>query len=1328
MRGADPREDSSSRRAALPNLLRSIMNDAPSPPKGAPDRRLARKLLRWSWYVLAGVALLCAATLVGMRILLPELGHYRPQIETWLSRVTERQVEIGAIDAHWRGWTTVFRIKDVRIGGGEARSGAPAVPAIRLADLTFSVDPLDLLRSGAFQPRDVTASGASLVVTRRPDGAFAVGGVGVFSPAAPPQGDGLTRWISSRAKLSLLASRILWVDERLARVPVPLNGVTLRLDHAGDRHRITGSFEPSATGRVDFAMEVADVSFTPSWSGSAYVAVHDVDVARLGLHTGDPEADRFSGVVSARVWSTWQGGRPVEAEGTIQARAPGFVHRERLWGFDEVSAAFKVERTPVGWRIAARDIAVATPEGSWPPSSADATWTPPRDGRDGAVVVNAGFVRIEDLVALAGPSREAPADPMLNALVDAAPHGAIEDFQVSVPITDRFELERARASGRFTGLRIGSDAWPVSVDAASGRFEANKQGMLADVVSGRLRANVPDRLAQPLQGERLAGTFVALSAPEGIRVQIDGASLATPAGTITADGGMLAPRDGSGPELDVALSLGASQITAVRSLLAGRLVPEPLSRWLESAMPFGGMHEVRLTFRGRLSETTFTDGMAELEATAQLVVPVFSYARDWPEITGLAAGVRFDGRRFDARVVSGRIMDSAIRDTTVTIEDVTADVPVVRVEGRIEGASANAVRFLAESPLRTRFGMVVDTLTIHGDSAIDLELGIPLRGSDRSIAAAGSISLDHNRIDVRELRRGLAAVNGKVVFHGSEVTSDGIAATWLGEPIHAVIEAPRDAAHVTRLSVSGRLTRRLLAVYLQDAGLIEAPASGDSPLLARVRGDSAWTAIVDIPKAGSGLPTRLHLASDLTGLSLDLPPPFGKASGTALALGVDSRITPGVERITEVRLGGMVSAALRLARDAHRFRLERGAIRIGDGRAGLPDTPGVTMHVSVPVFDTEPWLALVEDIEAIKPPSADRPGFGPVREVSIDAGSAIVLGETYPETRIHATRGAEGGWRLNLAGRGLEGVVRLPADLRAEPVSMDFERFVLETDSTGTRSESTSLDPRTLPALSFSARHFVLDDYDLGRVSFSTAPSEHGLAIERADVQSDTFEVEASGSWRMAGTEHVTDFVMRMSRVDLGRTLESLGFDGNAVAEGTTAISLRGSWKGTPGDFALERLTGVMHFLSTDGRLGQIEPGVTGHVLGLLTITSLPRRLILDFGDLFKGGFGYDRIEGRFAIENGNAYTDDLFMESDTARFEVVGRTGLVSKDYDQLVTVIPKISSSLPLVPIWVAQKLLDRNVFDKAFAYQYTITGPWDEPVVELVKTEPRETSDAR
>ena len=1281
-----------------------------------------RKRLRRSAYVLAGVLLLGAGTLAGVRVLLPELDHYRPHVERWLSRVSDRHVEIGTIHAHWRGWTPVFRLEDIRLADRDASSGAPADAPIRLAALTFSIDPIEVLRSGDFQSREIAASGVSIVVVRRSDGTISVGEFADAVPAGARNSGRLAQWLLSQAEISLFASRILWFDALRGPHPLPLEGATLHLERVGDRSRISGSFEPADTGRVDFAVEMEGIATAASWSGVAYVAAQDVDLARLGLDTGQPETERVSGVVSARVWSTWKGGRPVEVEGTMQARSPGVVRGGTRRGLDDVSASFRVERVPEGWTLAVHDLAVATSRGAWSPTSVDAMWIPSRPGRDGAVVVNAAAARIEDLVALAAPNREPSTNAMLNALIEADPHGAIEDFHVSVPVADRLEFDRAAANGRFTGLRIDTDAWPVSVDAASGRFEASEQGLFADVVSGRLRLDAPDWLARPVQGDTLAGTLAAIPTAEGIRVRFDGASLATPAGTVAAQGWMLVPRGEGEPELSVALSLDAAQIAEVREMLAGRAIPEPAARWLESAAPYGELREGRVTFRGPLSRAPSGDGAGELEATGRLVVPLLSYAPGWPEITNLSAAFRLDGQRFDVRIESGRILSSTIREAEVSIEDVGAEAPVARLEGRVEGATANAVRILAESPLRTRAEPVLGNTTIHGDSTIDLEFAIPLGEDDRPITVDGRVALEHNRFEVHGLRRGLAAVNGVITFRDSAVESDGITATWLGEPIRVVIGASPTPPYEWRLSIDGRLTRRLLAAYLRSAGLLQAPAPEDSRLLARIRGDTAWSATLDIAPAARGLPARLRLATDLIGLSLDLPAPFGKEIGAARRLSVQSRITPGVEHITEIRLGALAGAALRLVRDAGGFRFDRGAVRIGDGDAALPDSPGLVLHGEVPGLDTRAWYAVLEDIAALDSSSPSAPRFDLVREMSLDAGSVTVAGVRFPETRIRATRDTDGGWRLDLAGHRVEGVVHVPRDLRSQPLVADLEHLVLESGFGESDDEPSSLDPRTLPALSFSARRFVLGDYDLGRVGLTTAPSERGLEIERLDVRTDSFAGEATGSWSLDGAEHLTEFALRMYEVDLGRTLETLGFEGNAVAEGTTDISLRGSWKGTPADFALDRLTGVVNFLSTDGRLTEIEPGVAGHVLGLLTITSLPRRLILDFGDLFKDGFGYDRIEGSFAIEKGNAYTDNLFMESDTARFEVVGRTGLASKDYDQLVTVIPKISSTLPLVPIWIAQKILDRNVFDKAFAYQYTITGPWDEPTVELVRTEPR------
>ena len=1280
-------------------------------------------MLRLCVYAFAGIALLGAAALAGLRILLPELGHYRPAVEEWLSRIAGRQVELGTIDAYWRGWTPVFRVEDVRLAGGNATDDTGTDSAIRLASLTFSIDPIASLRSRALHPREIAASGASLVVMRRADGTFALEGLGELRPAGPRERDPLAQWILSRAKISLFASRILWIDEQHGTRALPLHGVTLHLEHMGDRHRVSGSFEPPEAGRIDFAMEVAGDSLASPWTGTAYIAAREVDVARLGLDARQLGAEGLSGVISSSVWSTWKGGRIVEAEGTIRAQSPR-VMREGSWrGFDGVSASFKVERTPESWTLAARDLAVTTPSGSWPRSSAGAKWTPPRDGREGSVVVSAEFARIEDLVSLAAPGRDPPASPVLNALIEAAPHGVLDDLRVWAPLTDRIHFGRARASGGFSEMRIDPDTWPASVTAASGRFEASEQGFVTNLASGNLRMNIPHWLAHPLRGEELAGAFSAFSSPDGVRFRFEDVSLATPAGTLAAGGELFVPLDESESELSATFSLGASKIAAVRALIASQVLPEPVARWIDSAAPGGEIRKARLILQGGISGKSFSTGTGKIEATAELALPELRYAPGWPEITGVSGVVRFDSPRFDARVESGRIFESSVREARITIEDLGAEVPVVRVAGSVEGASSDAVRFLARSPLRARLTPAIDNFAIHGDSTLDLQLMLPLKGGDRSATVEGEIALDDNRIDLPGLDRGPEAVNGVIAFRGGAIESDGITATWFGEPLHAVIGAAPESTYAARLSLDGRMTPRLLASYLHDADLVDSPLPGDSALLARLRGAAAWNATLDIPGPGGGKPVRLRVATDMTGVALDLPPPLGKASGTAHVLRIDSRITPGVERITTVRHGDLASMVLRLIPDTDRFRLDRGTIHFGPGDATLSDTPGVTVRGVLPELDTRVWQALLEDITARRTSNTDPSQLDIVRSVSIDAGAVTAIGAQFPATRIRATRGAGGGWRLDLDGRHLKGVVRIPRDLRAEPVTADLERFVFEPGSAGPGNERRSLDPRTLPAVSFSARRFVLDEYDLGHVTFTALPTEHGMQLERLDVRADSFQGEATGSWSLAGAEHRTRFVARTYGIDLRRMLGSMGFDGTAVAGGTTSISLRGSWTGTPADFALDRFTGVMHFLSTDGRLTRIEPGVTGRVFGLLTITSLPRRFILDFSDLFKDGFEYDRIDGNFAIENGHAYTQDLFMESDTARFEIVGRTGLASEDYDQLVTVIPKISSSLPLLPIWLAQKILDRNVFDKAFAYQYTITGTWDEPVVELASTRRRQ-----
>ncbi len=135
-----------------------------------------------------------------------------------------------------------------------------------------------------------------------------------------------------------------------------------------------------------------------------------------------------------------------------------------------------------------------------------------------------------------------------------------------------------------------------------------------------------------------------------------------------------------------------------------------------------------------------------------------------------------------------------------------------------------------------------------------------------------------------------------------------------------------------------------------------------------------------------------------------------------------------------------------------------------------------------------------------------------------------------------------------------------------------------------------------------------------------------------------------------------------------------------------------------------------------------------GKLLNLFNLNSLQRRLSLDFTDLTKEGFSFDKMKGTFVISDGNAYTEDFVIRGSSAIIEISGRTGLVARDYDQLVIVTPQVSSSLPLAgalaggpavgaAVFLAEKLVGKE-FNRMAQVRYKVTGSWDKPVYTRLK----------
>ena len=132
----------------------------------------------------------------------------------------------------------------------------------------------------------------------------------------------------------------------------------------------------------------------------------------------------------------------------------------------------------------------------------------------------------------------------------------------------------------------------------------------------------------------------------------------------------------------------------------------------------------------------------------------------------------------------------------------------------------------------------------------------------------------------------------------------------------------------------------------------------------------------------------------------------------------------------------------------------------------------------------------------------------------------------------------------------------------------------------------------------------------------------------------------------------------------------------------------------------------------------------------VLSLQALPRRVTLDYSDIFSDGFAFDDITGNVRIASGVMSTTDLKLVGPAAKVDISGETDLAKETQRLTVRVQPSLSSSVsagaalfflanPLVGAVVgagslfAQTLLQDPV-EKMFRYEYTVTGGWSDPVV--------------
>ena len=293
-------------------------------------------------------------------------------------------------------------------------------------------------------------------------------------------------------------------------------------------------------------------------------------------------------------------------------------------------------------------------------------------------------------------------------------------------------------------------------------------------------------------------------------------------------------------------------------------------------------------------------------------------------------------------------------------------------------------------------------------------------------------------------------------------------------------------------------------------------------------------------------------------------------------------------------------------------------------------------------------------------------------------------------------------------------------------------------------SASDALASGSIPALDLVAEDFELRGKKLGRLEVQAintgvlgADGAADWKLQRLELITPEARLSATGHWSIPidapsnASPYVRpkrqtelDFTLKVS--DAGTLLDRLGH-AKAVRGGKGEVLGQLRWSESP--FNPDPLSMSGH-INVDIGAGQFlrQDAGAARLLGVLSLQSLPRRLLLDFRDVFQEGFAFDSVTGDVEMNQGVASTNNLRMRGVQAVVLMEGQASLQSETQDLRVYVVPEINfgtASLAYAAInpalglgtFLAQMFL-RKPLAEANTREFRITGPWADPKVERVQ----------
>ncbi|HCJ5533937.1 TPA: AsmA2 domain-containing protein YhdP [Escherichia coli] len=1253
--------------------------------------------------LLTGAALVVIAALLvsGLRIALPHLDAWRPEILNKIESATGMPVEASQLSASWQNFGPTLEAHDIR---AELKDGGE----FSVKRVTLALDVWQSLLHMRWQFRDLTF----WQLRFRTNTPITSGGSD-DSLEASHISDLFLRQFDH---FDLRDSEVSFLTPSGQRAELAIPQLTWLNDPR--RHRAEGLVSLSSLtgqhGVMQVRMDLRDDEGLLS-NGRVWLQADDIDLKPwLGKWMQDNialETAQFS----LEGWMTIDKGDVTGGDVWLKQGGASWLGEKQTHTLSVDNLTAHITRENPGWQFSIPDTRITMDGKPWPSGALTLAWIPEQDvgGKDNkrsdelriraSNLEPAGLEGIRPLAAKLSPA-------LGDVWRSTQPSGKINTLALDIPLQ---AADKTRFQASWSDLAWKQWKLLPGAEHFSGTLSGSVENGLLTASMKQAKMPYETVFRAPLEIADGQATISWLNNDKGF--QLDGRNIDVKAKAVHARGGFryLQPANDE-PWLGILAGISTDDGSQAWRYFPENLMGKDLVDYLSGAIQGGEADNATLVYGGNPQLFPYKHNEGQFEVLVPLRNAKFAFQPDWPALTNLDIELDFINDGLWMKTDGVNLGGVRASNLTAVIPDYSKEK--LLIDADIKGPGKAVGPYFDETPLKDSLGATLQELQLDGDVNARLYLDIQLNGE--LVTAKGEVTLRNNSLFIKPLDSTLKNLSGKFSFINGDLQSEPLTASWFNQPLNVDFSTKEGAkAYQVAVNLNGNW---------QPAKTGVLPEAVNEAL----SGSVAWDGKVGIELPyHAGATYNVELNGDLKNVSSHLPSPLAKPAGEPLPVNVKVD-----GNLNSFELTGQAGA------DNHfnsrwllgqKLTLDR-AIWASDSKTlpPLPEQSGVELNMS-PMNGAE-WLALFQK------GAAESVGGAASFPQHITLRTPMLsLGNQQWNNLSIVSQPTANGTQVEAQGREINATLAMRNNA---PWLANIKYLYYNPSVPKTHGDSTNSSPfptterisfRGWPDAQIRCAECWFWGQKFGRIDSDITISGNTLTLTNGLIDTGFSRLTADGEWVNNPGNERTSLKGKLRGQKIDAAAEFFGVT-TPIRQSSFNVDYDLHWRKAPWQPDEATLNGIIHTLLGKGEITEINTGHAGQLLRLLSVDALMRKLRFDFRDTFGEGFYFDSIRSTAWIKDGVMHTDDTLVDGLEADIAMKGSVNLVRRDLNMEAVVAPEISATVGVAAAFAVNPIVGAAVFaaskvlgplwSKVSILRYHISGPLDDPQINEVLRQPR------